>query len=202
MRAALALALMAGPALAQLGDDEAAILPRVLSAVPVDISDAHIGEERAILLADEAEGLADLVILAGHPDEAAGQPVLVARGLVWAGQMAGQGPFLDVAPNGSLRVHAQQTAIGRHAWEETLTLAERDGQVLVAGYTLSSWDRITAATGRCDWNLLSGRWESVSGAPDADDVSLTGREALRLTPAEWAARGGEAPDFCRFEGGD
>ena len=202
MRAALALALMAGPALAQLGDDEAAILPRVLSAVPVEISDAHIGEERAILLADEAEGLADLVILAGHPDEAAGQPVLVARGLVWAGQMAGQGPFLDVAPNGSLRVHAQQTAIGRHAWEETLTLAERDGQILVAGYTLTSWDRITAFSGRCDWNLLSGRWESVSGGPDSDDVSLTGREALRLTPAEWAARGGEAPDFCRFEGGD
>ncbi|MFN3527424.1 MAG: hypothetical protein ACK4YU_15185, partial [Paracoccus sp. (in: a-proteobacteria)] len=132
MRAALALLLMAGAAQADLMADEASVLPRILSAVPVEISDSHIGQERAVLLYDAQAGAADLVILVGAPDDRAGEVLMLARGLVWAGTMAGQVPYLQVTANGSLQVMSMQTAIGRSPWEEVMTLAERDGQILVA----------------------------------------------------------------------
>ncbi|MFN4102425.1 MAG: hypothetical protein ACK4GT_21915, partial [Pararhodobacter sp.] len=83
---------------------------------------------------------------------------------------------------------------------------ERDGQILVAGYTLTVWDRITAGSGQCDWNLLSGRWQAGTSIPPADEQdgadiqrNDSGRDAQRLTPAEWAARDGALPEFCQFD---
>ncbi|MCP6390723.1 hypothetical protein NL487_27770, partial [Klebsiella pneumoniae] len=84
------------------------------------------------------------------------QPILIARSLVFAGSMAGQLPWLEVSDKGSLLIHAEQSAIGRSPWQETLTVVERDGQIRAAGYTLNHWDRITGGTAVCDWNLLSG----------------------------------------------
>lgn len=195
----LCLSLIAGQAAADgLTPQEAAVLPRVLQAVTVEISADHIGAERAILVAGENpdDSSADLVILASAPDSAAGQVIAIGRGLVWMGSMAGQIPQLAVAPNGSLQLRAEQTGIGRSPWEEVLTLAERDGQIRVAGYTLHQWDRLTTATASCDWNLLTGKWVQDIDYPDRDPIRNSGREqALRLL-SDWNAEGDGWPDFC------
>ena len=198
----LCLSLIAGQAAAHgLTLQEAAVLPRILQAVTVEISAEHIGEERAILVASDpaAAGGADLVILASSPDEAAGQPIAIGRNLVWMGSMAGQIPSLTVSATGSLQLHAQQTGIGRSPWEEVLTLAERDGQIRVAGYTLHQWDRLTAASASCDWNLLTGRWVRDIEFPDRAASHDSGTEpALRLL-ADWAADKDGWPDFCAVD---
>lgn len=206
--AATGLALLVAPGGVsgqQLDEAEAAVLPRVLSALPVEISADHIGEERAVLLesAGPDAGFADLVILAGAPDDRAGQTIAVARDLVWAGAMAGQVPWLEVAGNGSLLVHSEQIAIGRSPWEETLTLAEREGQIRVAGYTLNQWDRFTAGTARCDWNLLTGKWLSESEVEPEDGPPRRQRREGRLprivSVSDWKSETDSFPDFCRAD---
>lgn len=200
--------ISASPVLADLAADEADVLPRILSSVSVEISDAHIGQEQAILLrnADPDAVSADLVILAGAPDDRQGQPILVVRDLVYAGTMAGQMPWLEVSAQGSLLVKSEQTGIGRSPWEETLALAERDGQVLVAGYTLNRWDRITAGAARCDWNLLTGTWtmnyDIPPGAGKGHQGKNNGKQPLRIMPDEWAMRRTDLAGFCQADLGD
>ncbi|WCR11704.1 hypothetical protein JHW45_04835 [Paracoccus stylophorae] len=186
-------------------DAEAAVLPRILDAVPVEIAAGHLGQERAILLLnDDPDAMtADLVILAGDPDDRAGQAIAISRGLVWAGRMAGQVPWLDVAANGSLLVGSQQTGIGRSPWEQTLILAERDGAVRVAGFRLVQWDRITASSASCDWNLLTGEWQleaqiqSENGDPRT--VTKQGRRPERIAVQDWPAQGEDPAQMCRID---
>lgn len=199
-------ALSATAAVAQpaLSEDEAAVLPRVLQAVLVDISDAHIGHERAVLLAhrDSDSAKADLVILAGEPDDDAGEPLAIGRGVVWMGQMAGQIPTLAVTDNGGLQLRAEQIGIGRSPWEEVLTLAEREGQIRIAGYTLRQWDRLNAASAVCDWNLLTGNWETEVTPPAESGLPVirdSGRKPMHRTLSQWNADSDGWPDFCEVD---
>lgn len=206
---ARSLALLAmsagGAASQQLDNGEAAVLPRILSALRVEISADHIGEERAILLtsSDPDAVAADLVILAGGPDGRTGEVITVARNIVWAGAMAGQVPWLEIADSGSLLVHAEQISIGRNPWEETLTLAEREGQIRVAGYTLNQWDRITAGSAQCDWNLLTGKWLLESEVEPEDGPPRTlrreGRSPRTVSVSDWKAETDSFPEICRVD---
>ena len=77
---------------------------------------------------------------------------------VWAGTAAGQAPWLELAPNGSLRLMSANYGIGREIWTQTLTIVHRDGAWRVGGFTYEWADRIEPGTGGlCDLNLLSGR---------------------------------------------
>lgn len=196
---AMALTLVSVQAKAELSREEAAILPRVAAVVSVDITQADIGNERAILIIDDADEVADLVIMASEPDDAAGQALIVARGLVWSGRMAGQEPTLSVDPDNNLTVHSQQTAIGRTIWEETLTVSEHDGEILVSGYKFASSDRITAREGQCDWNLVSGQWTSRTSQPNSDDLMLAGKLPRTIAITDWSAQSNTLPEFCRFD---
>lgn len=197
---AAALTLMAGAALAETGldADEASVLPRVLSAVAVEISAAHNGPERAILLSSADPDAADLAIFSGPLDGSAPEPVAVVRGLVWAGRLGGQVPWLKEAENGSLLVHSEQTGIGRNPWEQTLTLAERDGEIRVAGYTLNQWDRVLAHSARCDWDLLTGDWVLEIEA-DGDPQTRTGNDPRVVTVADWALEQDGFPRQCQVD---
>ncbi|MDB6175955.1 hypothetical protein PAF17_00345 [Paracoccus sp. Z330] len=187
-----------------LSAEERAILPRVLQAVHVDISQEHIGAERAVLLASRNPDAAkaDLVILAGEPDDNAGQPLAIGRDLVWMGLMAGQVPRLDVTESGGLRLHAEQIGIGRSPWEETLTLAEREGQIRIAGYTLKQWDRLTAASATCDWNLLTGNWVQDVTMPAESDlppIHHEGNRPAHYLLSDWNGEDHGWPDFCMVD---
>lgn len=207
-RLAALAALLASPAAADLTAAEAEVLPRIVSAVQIDLLPDRDGAEQAVLLTstDPDAFAADLVILTGPMDSAPGTPVVLARGAAYLGGLYGQSPWLEVAQNGSLLLRSEQIAIGRDAWEMTLTLAAREGRVLVAGLTHTSWDRATAGSSRCDWNLLTGNWVldwARDAAPDqgitADNGQRQGREPHRIGIEHWAASGAALPDFCQHD---
>lgn len=79
--------------------------------------------------------------------------------IAWRGAMpVGQTPWLDVAPNGALLLTSGNNAIGRGAWEATLTIIERGPLVVVGGYTYRSYDKLNQYPPiDCDVNLFTGR---------------------------------------------
>lgn len=198
-RGAVLLALLwAGAAQADLAADEATVLPRLLQAIRADLVEETIGEERILLIdsADPQAMAADLIVIAGAPDERAGQPLLVVRGIVYAGTLAGQVPSLEIAPNGSLQIRSGQTAIGRGPWEMVLTLAQRQGDLRVAGYGFEAWDRFEATAVSCDWNLLTGDYVVQRTPADGTPLREEGRQQALILAADWSAQD-PVPAFCR-----
>lgn len=85
-----------------------------------------------------------------------------APGKIWGSTaidgIYGQEPSIKAAGKSSIAVHSQNSAIGRDRWEQTLTLAYRNGQFVVAGYTYSDYDTLDPdAGGTCDYNALTGK---------------------------------------------
>lgn len=154
--AAAALALGAAGAMAGGGD--VAVSPGQVSAVVTTDWNGDGGFDRAVLV--ERPEAADLYIyLSNGHEHDAGMSLAVARpGLLWRGAMWGMQPELGLNAAGSLLVHTMNEGIGRHRWRETLTIAYRDGQFLVAGFTFSSYDTLDPGlTRECDANFLSGK---------------------------------------------
>ncbi|MDO5621408.1 MAG: hypothetical protein Q4G24_08065 [Paracoccus sp. (in: a-proteobacteria)] len=186
-----ALALAPAAALAQVPD-----ISQVLSAVQVELDDTYIGQERAVLVQADDAG-ADLYIFAGVPDDRAGELILHVPDLVFSGQMAGQTPWLEQAENGSLLLHAEQIGIGRTFWERTLTIAQRDGAIVVAGSTYSSLDRLSASTIDCGWNLLTGKWvldwsDQNPDTGESRDGSDSGVDKQHITLAEMGGQNNDS----------
>jgi hypothetical protein len=174
-------------------DDETRIMGRLIDSRCVDLHDT-IGCEMVILLASETEpDRADLMILTDRRSDKGAQPLLVVRDIAFNGAMWGMAPSLDATPNGSLVVHSEQTGIGRHAWNQTLTIAWRGGAFVVAGVTYGTWDRMTASTAVCDVNLLTGAWETRRTDQNEDgevlrDATRSGRDmAQKVLLADWHA---------------
>lgn len=73
----------------------------------------------------------------------------------------GQDPTIAALPSGSIAVHSENSGIGRDRWEQTLTLAYRNGAFVVAGFTYSHYDTLDPDNnGTCDYNVLSGKVSS------------------------------------------
>ena len=86
----------------------------------------------------------------------------VARGKLWgdAGPdaFAGIGPEIKALPNGSILVTTRNETIGRDRWNQTLTLAYRNTDFIVAGFTYSYRDTLDLNnSGDCDLNVLTGK---------------------------------------------
>ncbi|NBO18628.1 MAG: hypothetical protein EBV03_05250 [Proteobacteria bacterium] len=64
----------------------------------------------------------------------------------------------SLTPRGSLDINSGNTAWGRDRWSETLTIAYRGGQFVVAGYTYSAYDTLDLDKSFiCEVNLLTGK---------------------------------------------
>lgn len=84
-----------------------------------------------------------------------------AKNLFWGSAsnraLRGMEPTISTAPNGSILVHTKNDAVGRNRWDQTVTIAYRDGAFVVAGFTYSYRDTLARSdTGQCDINLLTG----------------------------------------------
>ncbi|AWI56711.1 hypothetical protein [Sinorhizobium fredii] len=136
---------------------------------------------------DDASDLALLVSPAEGSDEEnavylyltndVGRLVLKSRApnKVW-GQfdLYGQAPFVNALPNGSIQITSHNDTIGRHRWEQTLTIAYRSSDFVVAGYTYSSYDTLDLEnTVQCDFNVLSGK-----GTANAKPIRAKGATVL------------------------
>jgi hypothetical protein len=87
--------------------------------------------------------------------------------------MYGQDPSIEALPGGSIAVHSQNSAIGRNRWEQTLTIAYRNDQFVVAGYTYSDYDTIdNDDNGQCDYNVLTGRVSRDGKASKVDGKTI------------------------------
>jgi hypothetical protein len=80
---------------------------------------------------------------------------------------------LEVSKSGSLQISAAHQWGASHDWTEILTIAYREGEPVVAGFTMGwSWnslladDTVETLEGECDVNFLSGK---ATLAKDADE---------------------------------
>jgi hypothetical protein len=170
MRALAIVFLLATPASAQT----------VLGVVSADLDQS--GGAETFTLLDNGQGSADLQI----DDTALGSRF--AAEIAWVGGF-GQTPRIARAPNGSVQVISMNDSVGRGRWELTLTIAYRDDDYLVAGYTYAWRDTLDLAdNGICDVNLLSGRGEVTrNGGPKR--TFKTTEFATPVTSWSWASFG-------------
>ena len=174
MRHLIALVLAASPAAAEGFQTE-------LSA---DFTGDGIADH-ALLVAESRGGDATLRLTYN------GGEVLIIPELTWVGGI-GQEPELAVTAHGSLQVISMNEAIGRNRWRETLTIAWRGGQFIVAGYTYDWYDTLNLMDqGTCDMNLLSGK-AFIDIGPDRTRIARpTGLSAMPLY--KWPR---EIPKVC------
>jgi len=144
---------------------------------PENVIDVAVGDwnkdgkpDLALLAVTSADDVAIGVYLYLREDNGLLKLALAAPDKVWGsahGGIAGQEPGLKALPNGSIAITEQNSAIGRDRWEQTRTLAYRNGQFVVAGYTFSSYDTVQELPPlNCDLNLLSGKG-TLNGKPVA-----------------------------------
>jgi hypothetical protein len=160
----------------------ALLMSAVLPAVPLA---ADFPAERIVAMASgdwDKDGTQDLAIIATPEDESGDDNGLyiylskapenrmtVALSLpnsVWGRfTLYGQEPVLTALPNGSLTLETRNESIGRDRWRQVLTIAYRNFDFIVAGYTYSSYDTVAEegvenSTHACDLNILTGKGES------------------------------------------
>ncbi|OCP36521.1 hypothetical protein [Ensifer sp. LC163] len=75
--------------------------------------------------------------------------------------LVGQAPSITALPNGSLLITTHNDSVSRDRWEQKLTVAYRNFDFVVAGYTYSSYDTLDPNnTSQCDLNVLTGKGKS------------------------------------------
>lgn len=170
---------------------------------PARIVDAAVGDWNG-------DGKPDLALLAEAPDDAADDQLGVyiylrddhdllrlatsAPGKIWGTTVAegiyGQEPSIKAAGKSSIAIHSQNSAIGRDRWEQTLTLAYRNNQFVVAGYTYSHYDTLDPdGGGSCDYNILTGKMAAKGKTSTIDPKTIAisdwqdevGRKACGVT---------------------
>lgn len=114
------------------------------------------------VLSSPGDGDADLSIYLSRFNEEINQyemelaffkPEFIFSGAAW-----GMQPSLSQNSRGSLLITFGNDAIGRNRWEQTLTVAYRNGTFVVAGFTYTSRDTLDPELGgNCDLNLLTGK---------------------------------------------
>lgn len=168
--------------------DQKIDLARVVSAATGDWNSDGMMDRAFLVAADNDEMDVALHIYLGELSSPLPKLEIIKPDLVWSGAMWGTTPSLTLGKSGSLEVHSQNEAIGRHRWNQTLTLAYRQGAFVVAGYTYNSYDTLDLNAGlSCDVNLLTG-----GGIKDKKSFKIP----AKMTPlADWSAD--QIPAQCR-----
>jgi hypothetical protein len=165
---------------------------------PARIVDAAIGDWNG-------DGKPDLALLAEAADDADDDQLGIyiylrddhdllrlatsAPGKIWGTTVPegiyGQEPSVKAAGKSSIAIHTQNSAIGRDRWEQILTLAYRNNQFVIAGYTYSHYDTLDPdGGGTCDYNALTGKLQK-----DGKDVKA---EPRTIAIADWKDETGQS----------
>ncbi len=102
---------------------------------------------------------------------------------------ANPGASLELLENGSFKIVIDHSGAGRKASLREYTVSYHEGNFIVAGITISEYDRVNADLGgSCDFNLLTGEGEKNSKA-----VKITSaRRGIASVDSEWR------PKECKF----
>lgn len=147
-------------------------------ALPLAAEAADFPAERVAAMASgdwNKDGVADLVLVATPGDNSGednGLYVYIAKpeenrltlaltlpNTIWGNlAMYGQEPELAALANGSFTLTTKNDSVGRDRWRQSLTIAYRNFDFIVAGYTFSSYDTLNPDAGsECDLNVLTGK---------------------------------------------
>jgi len=78
--------------------------------------------------------------------------------------MYGQEPEVAALANGSFTITTKNDSVGRDRWRQSLTIAYRNFDFIVAGYTYSAYDTLDPdANAECDLNVLTGKGKTSGG---------------------------------------
>ena len=90
--------------------------------------------------------------------------------LVTGGPMAGDEPSFATNRRDSLLIQSGNDGYGRTAWHEQVTVAWRGGQLVVAGYDYSDYDKLGEENEtNCSVNLLTGKGVLTVNPPRETD---------------------------------
>ena len=100
-----------------------------------------------------------LYVYLAKPEENRLTLALALPHTVWGNlTLYGQEPELAALANGSFTLTTKNDAVGRDRWRQSLTVAYRNFDFIVAGYTFSSYDTLDPDSGsECDLNVLTGK---------------------------------------------
>lgn len=106
-----------------------------------------------------------IYVYLAKPEENRLTPVLALPNVIWGNlTMYGQEPELAALANGSFTITTKNDAVGRDRWRQSLTIAYRNFDFIVAGYTYSSYDTLNPDGGaECDLNVLTGKGKTSGG---------------------------------------
>jgi hypothetical protein len=154
---ALGLCLMS---LSTYADTSPSVKPSdVLSVVTLDMNNDG-SMDRAVLVNNADETSVDLLIYLGEDGAHQMKLALNKPEIAWTGAMWGQLPSLEKTNKDSLLIKSENSAIGRDRWSQKLTVAYRNNEFILAGYTYESYDTLDPKAGKsCDVNLLTGKGE-------------------------------------------
>ncbi|SIP97737.1 hypothetical protein SAMN05880582_101242 [Rhizobium sp. RU20A] len=165
---AIPILLPALPAAAQLLDPD-----RIVAAATGDFD--KDGTNDLVLLVAPAQDKADedhgvYLFLTGETGKLTLKEIV--PNLVWgAYDLFGQNASLEAMANGSFVIVSHNDAIGRDRWEQRLTIAYRNNEFAVAGYTYTGYDTLNPdAAQSCDINMLTGK-----GKANDKPVAITGK---------------------------
>lgn len=186
---------------------EAAILPRILDVLCLELVEALSGCETAVLLASEnSPDSADLILIGDRGTSEPQAILAVVRDIAYSGPFFGQSPMLEAGPDSTLLVHEEQSAFGRTPWFQTLTIRHPSGDAnsgfVVTGQAYSTYDRPAGGSFSCDVDLTTGDWVAQANRVDPEsgvttsDLSTYGRIAgSPIALEEWSS-GRALPEPC------
>ncbi|HVK92713.1 MAG TPA: hypothetical protein VM468_15160 [Mycoplana sp.] len=135
------------------------------------------GSQDLAVIARPAEGGDEdngVYIYLADPGESRLKLKVAAPNKLWGSLvMFGQEPGVSAMPNGSIRLTSQNSAVGRDRWSQSLTLAWRGAQFVVAGYSYSSHDTLDPGNStECDLNVLTGKGTANGKAVTAKGAQI------------------------------
>ena len=149
----------------------------MLAEITLDID--HDGKlDRAVMVQDPASIYADLYIYLG----AGAEPLDLSRRPSFVKKNLTTDAVFGLASNGKGSLIVKYGHMGSNQYETRLTIVDRDGEFLVAGFA-QDWD-MRAGIGSCDINFLTGKGVASQGL--AKSKAIRGKfTAIKL--ADWSA---------------
>ncbi len=152
--------------------------------LPTATMAADFPADRIIAMASgdwDKDGTADLAVIAtpgddsgddnglyiylAKPDESRLTLALSLPNSIWGDlTMSGREPELAALANGSFTITTKNDSVGRDRWRQSLTIAYRNFDFIVAGYTYAAYDTLDPNAGaECDLNVLTGKGKTSGG---------------------------------------